>query len=223
MNIFNVLNQEEEKELSECLTELDSAKEIPSKEAKIEELKEDYGEKITKLELKLLPDHLKYVFLDDECKKPVIIIKLLANHEEKKLVQVLKENQGAISWVISDLKGISPSHYMHNIMMEENYKPIAQPQWSLNPLMKEVIRKEVVKLLEAGIIYPILDSAWVSPVQVEPKKGGMTVVTKQNELIPTRTVTECRMCIDYRRLNQATRKDHFPLPFMHQILERLSG
>ncbi|XP_050916654.1 uncharacterized protein LOC127131792 [Lathyrus oleraceus] len=80
MNVLNVVNPEEEKELNKCLTELDSAKEIPSKEAKIKELKEDSEEKNTKLELKLLPNHLKYVFLDDECKKSVIISKLLANH-----------------------------------------------------------------------------------------------------------------------------------------------
>jgi hypothetical protein len=74
------------------------------------------------------------------------------------------------------------------------------------------------------MIYPISDSAWVSPVQVVPKKGGMTVITNdKNELIPSRTVTGWRMCIDYRRLNKATRKDHFPLPFMDQMLERLSG
>jgi hypothetical protein len=91
-------------------------------------------------------------------------------------------------------------------------------------LMKEVVRKEVVKLLEAGMIYPISDSAWVSPVQVVPKKGGMTVITNdKNELIPSRTVTGWRMCIDYRQLNKATRKDHFPLPFIDQMLERLSG
>jgi hypothetical protein len=90
--------------------------------------------------------------------------------------------------------------------------------------MKEVVRKEVVKLLEAGMIYPISDSSWVSPEQVVPKKGGMMVVkNEKNELIPTRTVTGWRMCIDYWRLNQATRKDHFPLPFMDQMLERLAG
>ena len=90
--------------------------------------------------------------------------------------------------------------------------------------MKEEVRKEVLKLLEAGLIYPISDSGWVSPVQVVPKKGGMAVVkNEKNDLIPTRTVTGWRMCIDYRKLNEATRKDHFPLPFMDQMLERLAG
>ena len=90
--------------------------------------------------------------------------------------------------------------------------------------MKEVVRKEVLKLLEVGIIYPISDSKWVSPVQVVPKKGGMTMIyNEKNELIPTRTITGWRMCIDYRKLNTTTRKDHFPLPFMDQMLERLTG
>ena len=108
--------------------------------------------------------------------------------------------------------------------MEESYKPIVQPQRRLNPNMHEIVKKEVLKLLDAGIIYPILDSTWVSPVQCVPKKGGMIVVTnEQNELIPTRTVTGWRVCMDYRKLNNATRKDHFPLPFMDQMLERLAG
>jgi hypothetical protein len=174
--------------------------------------------------LKTLPSHLKYAFLEADDKTPVIISSSLSIQEEKELIEVLKVNKEAIGWVLSDLKGISPSYCMHNIMMEDDYKPVAQPQRRLNPTMKEVVRKEVVKLLEAGMIYPISDSTWVSPVQVVPKKGGMTVITNdKNELIPSRTVTGWRMCIDYRRLNKATRKDHFPLPFMDQMLERLAG
>lgn len=81
-----------------------------------------------------------------------------------------------------------------------------------------------MKLLDAGPIYPIYESSWVSQVHVVPKKGGTTIIINwKNELIPTRTVTGWRVCLDYRRLNIATRKDHFPLPFIDQILERLAG
>lgn len=89
--------------------------------------------------------------------------------------------------------------------------------------MKKVVRKEVLKLMEAGMIYPISDSSWVSPVHIVPKKGGIIVIRNENELILTRTITGWGMCIDYRKLNLAIRKDHFPLPFMDQILERLDG
>jgi len=144
--------------------------------------------------------------------------------EETKLIEVLKAHQAALGWTINDIKGISLAICMHKILLEEESKLVVQPQRRLNPAMKEVVQKEVIKLWNAGIIFPISDSSWVSPVQVVPKKGGMTVITNENnELIPTRTVTGWRMCIDYRRLNDATRKDHFPLPFIDQMLERLAG
>ncbi|GJW80642.1 putative nucleotidyltransferase, ribonuclease H [Tanacetum coccineum] len=105
--------------------------------------------------------------------------------------------------------------------MEENFKPTVQPQRRLNPKVQDVIK---TKILDAGLIYVILNSPWVSPVHVVPKKGGTTVIAnKDNELIPTRTVTGWRVCIDYRKLNDATRKDHFPLTFIDQMLERLLG
>ncbi|GJU62710.1 reverse transcriptase domain-containing protein [Tanacetum coccineum] len=108
--------------------------------------------------------------------------------------------------------------------MEEDYEPTVQHQRRVNPKIHDVIKKEVEKLLDAGLIYPISDSPWVSLVHCVPKKGGMTVVTNdENELVPTRLVTGWRVCIDYRKLNEATRKDHFPLPFMDQMLERLAG
>ncbi|GJV85097.1 hypothetical protein Tco_1524995 [Tanacetum coccineum] len=99
-----------------------------------------------------------------------------------------------------------------------------QHQRGLNHKIPRRHQKESKKLLDAGLIYPISDSPWVSLVHCVPKKGGMTVVTnEENELVPTRLVTGWRVCIDYRKLNEATCKDHFPLPFMDQMLERLAG
>jgi hypothetical protein len=90
--------------------------------------------------------------------------------------------------------------------------------------MREVVKKEVLKPLKAGVIYPVSDSVWVSLVQVVSKKGGMMVIRNENnQLIPQRTVTGWQMCINYRKLNKATRKDHFPLPFIYEILERLAN
>jgi hypothetical protein len=113
---------------------------------------------------------------------------------------------------------------MHQIHLEDEAKPTRDAQRRLNPHMKEVVKKEVLKLLDVGIIYPISDSQWVSPVQVVPKKSGITVVKNEDEeLIPTRITTSWRVCIDYRRLNKVTRKDHFPSPFIDQMLEKLAG
>jgi hypothetical protein len=90
--------------------------------------------------------------------------------------------------------------------------------------MREVVKKEVMKLLDAGIIYPVLHSEWVSPVHCVPKKEGLTMVkNEKNELILQRTVTGWRMCINYRKLNKVTKKDHFPLPFIDEMLERLAN
>ncbi|GKB49977.1 reverse transcriptase domain-containing protein, partial [Tanacetum coccineum] len=149
-------------------------------------------DKPLKVELKALPDHLEYAFLQGDDKLLVVISSSLSALQKGKLLKVLRSHKKAIAWGISDFKGIDPSFF--------------------------------IKLLDAGIIYPIFDSPWVSPVQVVPKKGGMTVVrNEKNELIPQRIVTGWRVCIDYRKLNDAIRKDHFPLPFIDQILERLAS
>nr|GEX47923.1 DNA-directed DNA polymerase [Tanacetum cinerariifolium] len=145
------------------------------------------------VELKDLPHHLRYVFLEGDNKLLVIIAK-----ELRKFCK-------------------------YKILMEEDYKPTVQNQRRVNPKIHDVIKKEVKKLLDAGLIYPISDSPWVSPVYCVPKKGGFTVVeNEENKLILTRFVTGWRVGIDYRKLNEATRKDHFPFPFMDQMLERLA-
>ena len=173
--------------------------------------------------LKEFPSHLKYEFLEPEKRKPVIISTALTKAEEQKLLEILRKYKEAIAWSIEDLKGISPFICMHKILLEDNAKNSIEHQRWLNPVMKEVVRKEVMKWLNAGFIYAISDSSWVSPVHVVPKKGGFTVIRNEmNELIPTRTVTGWRVCIDYRKLNNATRKDHFPLPFIDQMLDRLA-
>ncbi|GKD06269.1 reverse transcriptase domain-containing protein [Tanacetum coccineum] len=125
--------------------------------------------------------------MEGEDKFPVIIAKDFSVEEKAALIKVLKSRKRAIAWELSDIKGINPEFCIHKILMEEDYKLAVQHQRRVNPNIHDVIKKEVEKLLDAGLIYPISDSLW------------------------------------YRKLNEATRKDHFPLPFMDQMLERLAG
>ncbi|RDX99341.1 hypothetical protein CR513_17618, partial [Mucuna pruriens] len=121
-------------------------------------------------------------------------------------------------WKLSDLPGINASICMHKILMEEEIKLVR-----LNPTILDVVKKEVTKLLVAGINYPISDNQCVSLVQVVSKKSGMSIMkNQQDELVPMRIQNNWRVCIDYRRLNQATSKDHFPLLFIDQVVEKLS-
>ncbi|GKB72312.1 reverse transcriptase domain-containing protein [Tanacetum coccineum] len=187
-------------------------------------IKNSIQEPPTDLMMKPLPEHLEYAFLGKYYLLPVVISALLQDDEKKRLVSVLKKHKEASAWKTSNIPGISPSFCKHKINFEDDAKPIIQRQCRLNPNMKEVIKKEIIKLLDADIIYAIEDSPWVSSVHYVPKKGGMTVVTNEkNEHVPTRTVTGWRICIDYRKLNEATQKDHFSFPFMDQMLERLAG
>ncbi|GJW31018.1 reverse transcriptase domain-containing protein [Tanacetum coccineum] len=165
-----------------------------------------------------------FIAIDDEPVSPVLnatyfdpegdilILDAFTYQEEKtSLINVLKNQKQAIAWKLSDIRGIDPEFCSHKILLEDDYEPSVQHQRRVNPKIHDVIKKEVEKLLDAGLIYPISDSPWVSPVHCVPKKGGMTVVTnEENELVPTRLVTGWRVCIDYRKLNEATCKDHFP-------------
>nr|GFC15130.1 reverse transcriptase domain-containing protein [Tanacetum cinerariifolium] len=180
-------------------------------------------DKPPEVELKELPPHLEYAFLGNNGEWPVIIAKDLSSKEKTDLINVLKTQKKAIAWKLTDIKGIDPEFCSHKILLEEEHSPKVQSQRRVNPKIHDIIKKEVDKLLDAGLIYPISDSPWVSPIHCVPKKGGMTIIKNdENELVPTRLVTGWRVCIDYRKLNEATRKDHFPLPFMDQMLERLA-
>ncbi|GJU29401.1 reverse transcriptase domain-containing protein [Tanacetum coccineum] len=171
------------------------------KELKVCEAKNDKSsiDEPPEVELKDLPPHLEYAFLEGDNKLPVIIAKDLSVEEKAALIKVLKSHKRAIAWKLSDIKGINPEFCTHKILMEEDYKPAVQHQRRVNLKIHDVIKKEVEKLLDAGLIYPISDSPWVSPVHCVPKKGGFTVVENdENELIPTRLVTGWRsVCIDY--------------------------
>ncbi|GKD82846.1 reverse transcriptase domain-containing protein [Tanacetum coccineum] len=196
------------------------------KELKVCEAKTDKSsiDEPPEVELKDLPPHLEYAFLEGDDKLPIIIAKDLSVEEKAALIKVLKSRKRAIAWKLFDIKGINPEFYTHKILIEDDYKPAVQHQRQVNLKIHDVIKKEVEKLLDAGLIYPISDSPWVSHVHCVPKKGGFTIVANdENELIPTQLVTGWRVCINYRKLNEATPKDHFPLPFMDQMLDRLAG
>nr|GEV90552.1 reverse transcriptase domain-containing protein [Tanacetum cinerariifolium] len=170
------------------------------KELKICEAKNDKSsiDEPTEVELKDLPPHLEYTFLEGDDKLPVIIAKDLSVEEKAALIKVLKSYKQAIAWKLSDIKGINPEFYTHKILMEDDIEPAVQHQRRVNPKIHEVIKKEVLKLFNAELIYSISDSPWVSPVHCVPKKGSFTVVeNEENELIPTRLVMGWRVCIDY--------------------------
>ena len=104
-----------------------------------------------------------------------------------------------------------------------DHKPSIEHQRRLYPLMQEVVKKEIIKWLDAGVIYPIAEGSSVCPVQCLPKKRGMILVpNEKNDLVPMRPVTGWRVCMDYQKLNAWTEKDHFPMPFMDQMLDRLA-
>ena len=126
-----------------------------------------------------------YAFLNGDTETPIIISDKLSDEETAKLIAVLEKHRAVFGYSLQDLKGISPTLCTHRIPIDPSEIASREPQRRLNNAMREVVKKEVQKLLHAGIIYPVPHSEWVSPVQVVPKKGGMTVVeNNKNELIP---------------------------------------
>nr|GFB89705.1 reverse transcriptase domain-containing protein [Tanacetum cinerariifolium] len=172
----------------------------------VEPKNQSFEEELPEIKLKELLPHLEYAFLGDNEKWPVIITKDLSSNEKTALINVLKTRKKVIAWKLTDIKGIDPEFCSHKILLEEDYSPKVQCQRRVNPKIHDVIKKEVEKLLDTGLIYPISD-----------------IKNDENELVPTRLVTGWKVCIDYRKLNEAIRKDHFPLPFIDQMLERLAG
>jgi hypothetical protein len=137
------------------------------------------------IELKPLPCGLKYAFLNNDHDSLVIISDKLSQEESLRLITMLEKHQAAFGYSLHDLKGISPILCTHRIPTDLEITPSREPQRRLNNAMREVVKKEVLKLLHAGIIYPMPHSEWVSPVQIVPKKGEMAVVkNERNELIP---------------------------------------
>ncbi|GKF34236.1 hypothetical protein Tco_0107436, partial [Tanacetum coccineum] len=143
---------------------------------------------------KPLPDNLEYIFLEEPSFLPVIISSQLFAQNKDKLVPVLKKYKEAFAWKTTDIPGIWPSFCKHKLQLLDGKKPVIQKQRWLNPNMQEVVKKEIMKLLDTDIIYPIADSPWVSPIHYLQKKGGITVVTNEHdELVPTRTVIGWRV------------------------------
>ena len=142
------------------------------------------------LELKALPPHLSYEYLGNGDTLPVIIASDLNEKQVESLVKVLKRFKRAIGWTIADIIGIPPCICSHKIQVMPDHKLSIEHQRCLNPPMQEVVKNEIIKWLDAGVIYLIADSSWVCPVQCVLKKGGMTVVpNEKNEIVPMRPVT----------------------------------
>nr|GFA37790.1 reverse transcriptase domain-containing protein [Tanacetum cinerariifolium]GFA37811.1 reverse transcriptase domain-containing protein [Tanacetum cinerariifolium] len=160
--------------LEEFLNDDPSAPPLPPQELKFVEPTNEKSsiDEPPVVELKNLPPHLEYAFLEGDYKLPVIIVKDLKDEEKTALIKVLKSHKQALAWQLFDIKGINSEFCTHKILMEDDFKPAVQHQRRVNLKIHEMIKKEVLKLLDAGLIYPISDSPWVSPVHCVPKKGG---------------------------------------------------
>jgi len=133
------------------------------------------------IELKGLPKHLKYVYLGKQETLLVIIASHLTVGHEESLMSVLKKYKEVIDWIMTDIKGLRPAIVQHRIHLNKEATPKRDPQCRLNPIMQEVARTKILKLLDNGIIYSISDSQWVSPIHAVSKKSYFTVVENENK------------------------------------------
>nr|GEY58390.1 DNA-directed DNA polymerase [Tanacetum cinerariifolium] len=172
INRIDVIDIDYIRLLKELLNKDPSSSPLPLKELNVEEIKivKSSIDEPPELKLKELPSYLEYVFLEWTDKLPVVISKELKDEEKSALLKVLKSHKWAIAWKISDIKGIDPRFCTHKILMEDDFKAAVQHQRRVNPKIHEVIKKEVIKLFDAGLIYPIFDSPWVSPVHCVSKR-----------------------------------------------------
>jgi hypothetical protein len=138
--------------------------------------------------------------------KPLYINSSLEPEQKTQVIEMLQRQFDVFAWDYADMKGIHPDTCTHHIYTNDQIRPVRQPQRRMNPTLKDIVKEELQKLLRANLIYPISDSQWVSPLVIVPKKNG-----------------KWRICVDFRELNKATHRDYFPLPFIDQVLDTLSG
>ncbi|GKB29511.1 hypothetical protein Tco_0868912 [Tanacetum coccineum] len=173
-----------------------------------------------KPELKDLLHHLEYAYLHGDKSFPIIISSKLSEKVKMLLLQVLEKHKGAFAWKMSDIMGISLSLCIHKILMVDDFKPVIQHQSHLNPKVQDVVKNEIVKLLDSGLIYLILDNSWVSLIHVVPNKGGTTVVLNENnELIPSRTFIGWRVILPNSNSTRRSREDDVHLSLSNFCLQ----
>ena len=138
--------------------------------------------------------------------KPIKIYDGLSPQEYDEWYKFFMSEKDAFAWTYKDLKGIPPDVCQHHIVLEPNVKPVIQRQYRMNLQCSLMVKEKIDKLLECKFIYPVPYSEWVSPIVIVPKKNG-----------------KIRICQDFRRLNSATKKDFFPLPFSDAVLDGVVG
>ncbi|GKC51756.1 reverse transcriptase domain-containing protein [Tanacetum coccineum] len=189
-------------------------------------IKTSLEEPPTDLELKPLPDNLEYVFLEEPSFLPVIISSQLSKEKKSKLISVLKKHKQAFAWKTTDIPGMDKTKITRKPSKTGKHGREKRKSKSEPKIQSQSQRKSTSVNYGSTKVNSLEDKSqipWVSPIHCILKKGGITVVTNENdELVPTRTITGCRVCINYHKLSEATAKDHFPLPFMDQMLERLA-